>query len=37
MFLFWQEVSEKNVKISLLERERDGLLQELSLRLGVEV
>ncbi|XP_070997666.1 suppressor APC domain-containing protein 1-like [Oncorhynchus clarkii lewisi] len=32
-----QEVSEKNVKISLLERERDSLLQELSLRLGVEV
>lgn len=36
-FLFWQEVSEKNVQISLLERERDSLLQELSLRLGVEV
>ncbi|KAM9402886.1 suppressor APC domain-containing protein 1-like isoform 1-T1 [Salvelinus alpinus] len=32
-----QEVSEKNVQISLLERERDSLLQELSLRLGVEV
>ncbi|XP_064794037.1 suppressor APC domain-containing protein 1-like [Oncorhynchus masou masou] len=32
-----QEVSEKNVKISLLERERDSLLQELSLHLGVEV
>ncbi|XP_024232732.1 suppressor APC domain-containing protein 1 isoform X2 [Oncorhynchus tshawytscha] len=32
-----QEVSEKNAKISLLEQERDSLLQELSLRLGVEV
>nr|XP_046184829.1 suppressor APC domain-containing protein 1-like [Oncorhynchus gorbuscha] len=32
-----QEVSEKNVQISLLELERDRLLQELSVHLGVEV
>lgn len=35
--LFWQEVSEKNFQISLLELERDRLLQELSVHLGVEV
>ncbi|XP_021434111.2 suppressor APC domain-containing protein 1-like [Oncorhynchus mykiss] len=32
-----QEVSEKNFQISLLELERDRLLQELSVHLGVEV
>ncbi|CAB1333731.1 unnamed protein product [Coregonus sp. 'balchen'] len=35
--LFWQEVSEKNLQISLLELERDRLLQELSVHLGVEM
>ncbi|XP_055793068.1 suppressor APC domain-containing protein 1-like [Salvelinus fontinalis] len=32
-----QEVSEKNFQISLLELERDRLLQELSVHLGAEV
>ncbi|XP_041714015.1 suppressor APC domain-containing protein 1 isoform X2 [Coregonus clupeaformis] len=32
-----QEVSEKNLQISLLELERDRLLQELSVHLGVEM